>query len=111
MSIFMNIINKEVPADIVYEDDLCMAFHDVNPAAPIHVLLIPKKPIEKLSDAKEEDEKILGHLMLKVGEITRKLGCEDAFRIVINNGKDAQQTVFHLHLHILAQRGFNWPPG
>ena len=75
------------------------------------MLLIPKKPIEKLSDAKEKDQEILGHLMLKVGEITRKLGCEDAFRVVINNGKDAQQTVFHLHLHILAQRGFNWPPG
>lgn len=111
MTVFMNIINKEIPADIIYEDDICMAFSDVNPAAPTHILLIPKKPIEKLSDASPEDQAILGHLMLKVGEITRKLGCQDAFRIVINNGKEAQQTVFHLHLHILADRAFNWPPG
>ena len=107
----MNIINKEIPADIIYEDDICMAFLDVNPSAPTHVLLIPKKPIKKLSDASLDDQAILGHLMVKVGEITRKLGCEDAFRIVINNGKDAQQTVFHLHLHILADRPFHWPPG
>lgn len=111
MTVFMNIINKEIPADIIYEDDICMAFLDVNPAAPTHVLLIPKKPIKKLSDASPDDQAILGHLMVKVGEITRKLGCEDAFRIVINNGKDAQQTVFHLHLHILADRPFHWPPG
>ncbi len=111
MTIFSNIINKEIPADIVYEDDLCMAFHDVNPAAPIHVLLIPKKPLPKLSDATEDDKALLGHLMVKVGEIAELLGCKDAFRVVINNGANAQQTVFHLHLHILASREFNWPPG
>jgi histidine triad (HIT) family protein len=110
-TIFSKIINREIPADIVYEDDLCLAFRDINPQAPVHVQLIPKKEIPKVSDAGPEDRDLLGHLMLTAGEVARRLGVEDAFRVVINNGAGAQQTVFHLHLHILAGRPFHWPPG
>ena len=110
-TIFGKIIRREIPADIVYEDEKCLAFRDVSPQAPSHILLIPKKLIPKLADAVEEDAEILGHLMVVVGKIARQLGIEDAFRLVINNGRDAQQTVFHLHMHILSGRSFNWPPG
>ncbi len=110
-TIFNKIIRKEIPADIVYEDDLCLAFKDINPQAPIHILLIPKKPIVKLSDADESDSNLLGHLMCVVGVITCQLRIQDAFRLVVNNGADAGQTVFHLHLHILSGRDFSWPPG
>ncbi len=110
-TIFSKIINREIPADIVYEDDLCLAFRDINPQAPVHVQLIPKKEIPKISDAAAEDRNLLGHLMLTAGEVARRLGVDDAFRVVINNGAGAQQTVFHLHLHILAGRPFHWPPG
>ncbi|HET7634717.1 MAG TPA: histidine triad nucleotide-binding protein [Burkholderiales bacterium] len=110
-TIFSKIINREIPADIVYEDDLCLAFKDINPQAPVHVQLIPKKEIPKISDAASEDRNLLGHLMLTAGEVARRLGVDDAFRVVINNGAGAQQTVFHLHLHILAGRPFHWPPG
>jgi histidine triad (HIT) family protein len=110
-TIFSKIINREIPADIVYEDDLCLAFKDINPQAPVHVQLIPKKEIPKISDAASEDRNLLGHLMLTAGEVARRLGVDDAFRVVINNGAGAQQTVFHLHLHSLAGRPFHWPPG
>jgi histidine triad (HIT) family protein len=110
-TIFDKIISKELPADIVYEDDQCLAFKDVNPQAPIHILIIPKKNIPKVSDAEPSDEKILGHLLLKAGEIADDLGFRDAFRLVINNGEEAGQTVFHLHIHLLAGRNLNWPPG
>ncbi|HET8608743.1 MAG TPA: histidine triad nucleotide-binding protein [Burkholderiales bacterium] len=110
-TIFSKIINREIPADIVYEDDLCLAFKDINPQAPVHVQLIPKKEIPKISDAASEDRNLLGHLMLTAAEVARRLGVDDAFRVVINNGAGAQQTVFHLHLHILAGRPFHWPPG
>lgn len=110
-TIFSKIIRREIPAEIIYEDDLCMAFKDVNPTAPHHILLIPKKEIPKLADATAEDQAILGHLMLAVGEVTRQLGIEDAFRVTINNGANAGQTVFHLHLHIIAGRPLQWPPG
>ena len=110
-TIFGKIIRREIPADIIYEDELCLAFHDVNPTAPHHILLIPKKPIAKLADAEIDDQQLLGHMMLKVGEITRSLGIDDAFRVIVNNGSGAQQTVFHLHLHIIAGRSFQWPPG
>lgn len=109
-TIFGKIINKEIPADIVYEDELCLAFRDVSPQAPVHILLIPKKPIAKLADANEEDKSVLGHLLLKVGDIARQEGIE-AYRLVINNGSEVGQTVFHLHIHIMAGRGFSWPPG
>jgi histidine triad (HIT) family protein len=110
-TIFTKIINREIPATIVYEDDLCIAFRDINAQAPTHVQLIPKKEIVRLVDATTEDAALLGHLMLAAGKIARQLGAGDAFRLVVNNGADAGQSVFHLHLHILAGRGFGWPPG
>ncbi len=110
-TIFAKIVNKEIPADIIFEDDLCLAFKDVNPQAPTHILIIPKKPIPKLVDADNDDQALLGHLLLTARDIAKKLDCQDAFRIAINNGEQAGQTVFHLHVHLLAGRPFNWPPG
>ena len=110
-TIFQKIIDKELPADIVYEDQSCLAFKDINPVAPIHILIIPKKRIDKISDSNTEDKELLGHLFLVAGNIARDLGIEDAFRLVVNNGAGAQQTVFHLHVHLIAGREFNWPPG
>lgn len=110
-TIFSKIIRREIPADIVYEDELCMAFRDVNPQAPVHVLVIPKKEIPRLADATDEDQAVLGHLMIAAGKIARQLGVDNAFRLVTNNGVAAGQSVFHLHLHILAGRPFHWPPG
>lgn len=110
-TIFGKIINREMAADIVYEDELCLAFRDINPQAPTHVLLVPKKPIAKLADAQPEDENLLGHLFLTASKVARSLGVDDAFRLVVNNGAGAGQSVFHLHLHLLAGRRFRWPPG
>jgi histidine triad (HIT) family protein len=109
-TIFSKIINKEIPADIVYEDDLSIAFNDISPEAPTHILVVPKKTIPKLSEINEEDENLLGHLLIVAKKITDDNNIKD-FRLVINNGSDAGQTVFHLHLHILAGRNFGWPPG
>lgn len=106
-SIFSKIMQGEIPADIVYEDDLCICIKDIQPKAPTHVLLIPRRPIPRLVDASEEDKTILGHLMLRVGDIARNLGIDDAFRVVVNNGEGAGQTVFHLHIHILAGKTFS----
>ena len=110
-TLFSKIINREIPADIVYEDDLCLAFRDVAPEAPVHILLIPKQPIVKVSDATEADQSLLGHLLLRAGDIAKEQGYGDAFRLVVNNGAGAGQTVFHLHIHILAGREFSWPAG
>ena len=110
-TLFGKIIRREIPADIVYEDELCLAFRDINPQAPVHVLIIPKKEIPRLTDAKPEDQALLGHLMLAAGKVAKSLGVEDAYRVAINNGAEAGQSVFHLHLHILAGRKFRWPPG
>ncbi len=110
-TIFTKIINREIPADIVYEDEQCLAFRDINAQAPTHVLLIPKKEMPRLVDAKPEDAALLGHLMQTANKIAQQLGVGDAFRLVVNNGADAGQSVFHLHLHILAGRAFKWPPG
>jgi histidine triad (HIT) family protein len=110
-TLFMKIINREIPADIVYEDEHCLAFRDINPQAPTHVLLIPKKEMPRLVDATAGDAALLGHLMLSANKIAQQLGVGDAFRLVVNNGADAGQSVFHLHLHILGGRGFKWPPG
>lgn len=110
-TLFTKIIRREIPADIVYEDELCLAFRDINPQAPTHVLLIPKQEIARLADAKDEDRALMGHLLLAANEVARRLGVDDAFRLVVNNGADAGQSVFHLHLHILAGRPFHWPPG
>ena len=110
-TIFDKIIRKEIPADIVYEDELCLAFKDVNPQAPIHILIIPKKAIAKVADANNDDQNVLGHMLLMAGKIAKDLGVNDAFRLVVNNGEEAGQTVFHLHIHLLAGRDFSWPPG
>lgn len=110
-TLFTRIINREIPADIVYEDALCLAFRDIHPQAPTHVLIIPKREIPRLADATVEDQAVLGHLMLKAGDIARQLGVGDAFRLVTNNGADAGQSVFHLHFHLLAGRPLSWPPG
>lgn len=110
-TLFTKIINREIPAEIVYEDDLCLAFKDINPQAPLHVLVIPKKSIAKLAHATPEDQALLGHLLLTANDVARDQGHADDFRLVINNGIEAGQSVFHLHVHILAGRGFNWPPG
>jgi histidine triad (HIT) family protein len=110
-TIFSKIIDKEIPADIVYEDDICLAFRDVNPQAPVHILIIPKQPIAKIVDSQIEDREILGHLLFTAGEVARQEGCGDTFRLVINNGAEAGQTVFHLHVHLLSGRPFSWPPG
>ena len=106
-TIFSRIIAREVPADVVYEDELCMAFKDIHPQAPIHVLVVPKKEIPRLADAGAGDQALLGHLLLTVGKIARQLGVDDAFRVVISNGIEAGQTVFHLHLHLLGGKHFD----
>ena len=110
-TLFGKIIRREIPADIVYEDELCLAFRDVNPQAPTHVLLIPKKEIARLVDASTHDAALLGHLVLAANKVAELLGVGDAYRLVVNNGAGAGQSVFHLHLHILGGRKFNWPPG
>jgi histidine triad (HIT) family protein len=111
-NIFEKIIAREIPADIVYEDETVLAFRDVNPKAPVHVLIIPKKNITRLSEAGEVDEKLLGHLLLKAGAVARQLGLDTTgYRVVINNGRDGGETVPHLHCHILGGRALSWPPG
>ena len=110
-TIFQKIIDKEIPADIIYEDEKSLVFKDINPVAPIHILIIPKKQIEKISDAEKTDQDLLGHLLIVAGKVARQLGVENAFRLVVNNGAGAQQTVFHLHIHLIAEREFSWPPG
>lgn len=112
MTIFTKIINKEIPATIVYEDDLCLAFKDIQPQAPVHVLLIPKTPIASMAHVKTEDAQILGHLMVKASQIAKDLGlAEDGYRLVVNTNGDGGQTVYHLHVHILGGRAMTWPPG
>jgi len=111
-TIFGKILRREIPAEIVHEDVHCLPFRDIEPAAPEHILVIPKRRIEKLSDSTEEHRTLLGHLLFVASDIARKQGlAEDGYRIVINNGERACQSVFHLHLHILGGRDFQWPPG
>jgi histidine triad (HIT) family protein len=112
MTIFKKIINREVIADIVFEDDKCMAFRDIHPQAPTHVLLIPKKEIPSMAEAREENAELLGHLMVKSAEVAAKLGLsEEGYRMVINTRSYGGQTVHHLHIHILGGRPLSWPPG
>ncbi len=101
-TIFGKIVNGEIPTEFVYEDEHCVAINDINPQAPVHVLVIPRTPIARLADAEEDHQELLGHLMLAAGKVARQLGVDDAFRLIVNNGAGAGQTVFHLHLHILA---------
>lgn len=109
-TIFARIVRGEVPCSKVYEDDICLAFHDVAPVAPVHVLIIPKEPVESLGHIDGSHEAMLGHLLRKAGEIGTQL-CPDGFRVVTNTGADGGQTVAHLHLHILGGRAMAWPPG
>lgn len=111
-TIFTQIINRGIPADIVYEDEICLAFRDINPQAPVHVLLIPKKEIVSMATVEAEDQTILGHLMAKASEIASMLELsESGYRLVVNTNEDAGQSVFHLHIHILGGRRLTWPPG
>ncbi|ASC70939.1 Purine nucleoside phosphoramidase [Halomicronema hongdechloris C2206] len=111
-TIFGKIIQREIPANIVYEDDLCLAFTDINPQAPTHVLVIPKKTIPTLSAASADDKALLGHMLLTVKEVAHQAGLtESGYRVVINAGNDGGQTVFHLHMHLLGGRTLQWPPG
>ena len=110
-TIFQQIINKEIPANIIYEDDLCIIIEDISPQAPVHYLAIPKKMIQGISDLDDtEDKDILGHIMISIRNQMVKMDIKD-YRLVINNGSEAGQTVFHLHIHILANRTLGWPPG
>lgn len=109
-TIFSKIARGEVPAQIVYEDDRALAFRDLNPQAPTHLLVIPRHPIPKLSDAEVADEPLLGHLLTVAAQVAAAAGLSD-YRVVVNNGSGAGQTVFHLHLHVLGGRPLNWPPG
>ncbi|MEH1899271.1 MAG: histidine triad nucleotide-binding protein [Nostoc sp.] len=110
-TIFSKIIRREIPADIVYEDDLVLAFKDIHPQAPVHILVIPKKPIPTLADAESQDHALLGHLLLTAKRVAEVAELKNGYRVVINTGDDGGQTVHHLHLHILGGRQLNWPPG
>ncbi|NJL88188.1 MAG: histidine triad nucleotide-binding protein [Leptolyngbyaceae cyanobacterium SM1_1_3] len=111
-TIFGKIIRKEIPANILYEDDFCLAFADINPQAPTHLLVIPKKPIVALTEADAADKELLGHMLLTIKQLAEQLGLsETGYRVVINTGNDGGQTVFHLHMHLLGGRSLRWPPG
>jgi histidine triad (HIT) family protein len=112
MTIFERIAAREIPAKIIYEDAEVIAFHDVNPQAPVHVLVVPKRAISRLADASESDQTLLGKLLLTTAKLARELGIEQSgYRIVINSGADAGETVPHLHVHLLGKRALSWPPG
>ena len=110
-TIFGKIIRREIPADIIYEDDLVLAFKDVSPQAPTHILVIPKKSIPRLSESTEEDTELMGHLLMTVKKVAELANLSNGYRVVINNGNDGGQSVDHLHLHILGGRAMGWPPG
>ena len=110
-NIFQRIIDKEVPAKIIYEDDRCLAFHDVAPQAPTHVLVIPKKPVRSVSDIADDDAELIGHLWKVIRDLAQQLQLSRGFRVVVNNGREAGQSVDHLHFHVLGGRQFTWPPG
>jgi histidine triad (HIT) family protein len=111
-TLFEKIIAREIPAQIVYEDDLVVAFGDIKPHAPVHVLIVPRKAIPRIAEATAEDRQVLGHLMLKAAEVAAKLGVQQTgYRLVINNGPNAGESVPHLHCHILGGRALSWPPG
>jgi histidine triad (HIT) family protein len=111
-TLFEKVIAREIPATIVYEDDKVIAFRDIKPQAPVHVLIIPKKPIPRIAEAQPDDHAILGHLLLKAGEVAKQLGlAKNGFRLVFNNGADAGEAVPHLHCHIIGGRKLAWPPG
>ena len=110
--IFCKIANKEIPSNIVYEDEKVLAFHDINPQAPYHILVIPKKHLSTLLELEEEDKELIGHIYLVINKIAKDLGfAERGFRVVVNCKEEAGQTIFHIHFHILAGRPMDWPPG
>ncbi|MGJ8633305.1 MAG: histidine triad nucleotide-binding protein [Luteolibacter sp.] len=111
-TLFQKIYDKEIPADMVHHDEVCCAFSDISPQAPVHVLIVPRKPIARIGDAEEGDAEILSHLLLTAGEMAKKLDIADSgFRVVINNGENGGETVPHLHVHLLGGRQMKWPPG
>ncbi len=110
-TIFTKIINREIPADIVFEDDRCLAFRDIDPQAPTHVLVIPKKPIVSVAELEAEDEGLLGHLWMVISRLAAELELGGGYRVVVNTGVDGGQTVDHLHFHVLGGRKLTWPPG
>lgn len=110
-TLFEKIIDREIPGSFVHEDEHCVAIKDINPGAPMHLLVIPRKPLPRLCDAGAADQALLGHLMLVAGRLAVQHGHGEAFRLVVNNGAGAGQSVFHLHLHVLGGRAMKWPPG
>jgi histidine triad (HIT) family protein len=111
-TLFERIADGEVPAEIVYQDDKVLAFRDIKPGAPTHVLIVPRKPIPRIAEAEPEDHQVLGHLLLKAAHVAEQLGLKKTgYRLVINNGPDASESVPHLHMHILGGRKMSWPPG
>lgn len=110
-TVFGKIIRREIPSDIVYEDDLCIAFKDIDPQAPVHVLIVPKKHIPQVSKAEEDDKPLLGHLLYTAKTVAKKLGLGNGFRIIINDGPHGGQEVYHLHLHVMGGRKLKWIPG
>lgn len=111
-TLFQKVADHEVPASIVYEDDLVVAFRDIKPQAPTHILIVPRKPIPRIAEAQPHDHKVLGHLLLKAAEVAEKLGLKQTgYRLVFNNGPDAGEAVPHLHCHIIGGRKLGWPPG
>ena len=111
MTIFEKIIARQIPAKIIWEDDDAVAFHDVNPQAPVHVLIVPKRVIARLSDVKDDDRALLGKLLLVARDLAKKLELSIGYRVVINCGPDAGESVPHLHVHLLGKRALAWPPG
>ncbi len=109
-TLFTKIINREIPAKIIYEDDQVLAFHDIAPQAPVHFLVIPKKPIRTLNDLTEDDKTLAGHILFTAQRLAKEQGCEDGFRVVMNCNELGGQTVYHIHMHVLGQRQMNWPP-
>ena len=110
-TLFAKIIDRELPADIVYEDDQALAFRDIHPAAPTHILIIPKKAIAQVEHMSAEDAPLFGHLVWVATQVARQLNLEDGYRLVMNNGRQGGQSVFHVHLHLLGGRALAWPPG
>ena len=110
-TIFQRIIDREVPARIEHEEEYCIVIHDLHPQAPVHLLVIPKKAIPRLGEAAPADQAVLGHLLLTAAAMARKLNLTDGFRLIINNGRHASESIPHLHVHLLARRQMDWPPG
>ncbi|KAM3868226.1 histidine triad nucleotide-binding protein 2, mitochondrial [Diretmus argenteus] len=110
-TIFSRVIDRSIPADIIYEDDKCLAFRDVNPQAPVHFLVIPRVQIPRISEAKDDDAALLGHLLVVAKNVAKTESLDDGYRVVINDGKHGAQSVYHLHIHVLGGRQMTWPPG